>query len=154
MATNLYELLYIVDSTLDEPTQQRVINDIHNTIVKAGGDIKKESNWGSRRLSYEIKKKVDGIYINIEFHGSTEIPNLIQQYVTTHHGILRHLVISVPKAKLVQEKLDAARLQKQLDAAERERQAALTPEASAPAEVDEIEAEEIDDVVEEEEETV
>lgn len=153
MVTKLYELLYIVDSTLDEPTQQRIINDIHNTIVKAGGDIKKESNWGSRRLSYEIKKKVDGIYINIEFHGSTEIPDLIHQYVTTHQGILRHLVISVPKAKLVQEKMDADRLQKQLDAAERERQAALTPEATVPAESDDVD-EDVDDVMEEEEETV
>ncbi|MGI6457553.1 MAG: 30S ribosomal protein S6 [bacterium] len=122
--THLYDLLFIIDATLDETARQRLANDIRSVITSNGGQINKDTTWGVRKLAYEIQKKTEGLFINIEFSGSTEIPKLINEFIKTHQGILRHLTIQVPKAKLEQDRRDQERLQKQLAQADTERRAA------------------------------
>ncbi len=133
MAIHLYEMLYIIDSTLDENTIQRLANEVKDVIKENQGEITKESNWGSRKLAFEIKKRTDGVFINLEFKAPEKTPSLIAQFVKTHNGVLRHLVIQIPKAKLLQEKLDADKRQRELEQAEKEREELRARQAAAEA---------------------
>ncbi len=131
----LYEMLYIVDSSLGGSEVERYQKEIRELITQSGGEIRKEGNWGNRKLAYEIRKKTEGAYTNIEFYSNSDVPKQIQQYVNTHVAVLRHLVIKVPKAKLLQEKQDAEKERKKLEEARKEREElAARQEAAAQAE--------------------
>jgi len=127
----MYETLYIIDASLPESDVQRTANDIKKIIVDNGGEITKDSNWGRRKLAYEIKKKNEGIYVNLEFNAPANTPDKITQYVKTHQTVLRHLTIKVPKAKLIQEQKDAEKRQRELEEAQKEREAALAAQQAA-----------------------
>ena len=153
MSNVLYELLYIIDATLDEAENQRLADDVKKTILESGGEFTKESNWGARKLAYEIKKRTDGVYINLEFTAPAQFPNQLNELFRTRSGILRSLLIKVPKTKLQQEKMDAERLHKQAEAARSEREAALAAqgETVSPAlALEEVEQEfDLDDDIDE-----
>lgn len=131
MVSVMYETLYIIDASLPESDVQRTANDIKKIIVDNGGEITKDSNWGRRKLAYEIKKKNEGIYVNLEFNAPADTPDKITQYVKTHQSVLRHLTIKVPKAKLIQEQKDAEKRQRELEEAQKEREAALAAQQAA-----------------------
>ncbi|HOJ60389.1 MAG TPA: 30S ribosomal protein S6 [bacterium] len=133
MAASLYELLYIVDSSLDESVVQRLSSEVRNTILEAGGEIHKESNWGTRQLAYPLKKKTHGMYINLEFTAPETTPAKIQELIKTRMGILRELILKVPKAKLEQEKQDELKKQKELEAARKAREEEAAAEAQRKA---------------------
>ncbi len=57
MAQVLYEAMLIIDPTLEEDASQQILEDIRTLIKDSDGVIDKEVNWGTRKLSYEIKKK-------------------------------------------------------------------------------------------------
>ncbi|MEW6236118.1 MAG: 30S ribosomal protein S6 [Candidatus Omnitrophota bacterium] len=142
MAVAPYEILYIIDAALEESEIQRLADEMKSVIQNNGGQITRDANWGIRKLAYEIKKKTDGVYINLEFDAPETTPEEIIQFIHTHAGILRHLIIQIPKAKLIQEKIDAERKQKALDDAERERTEALAREAARASALDESAREE------------
>jgi len=125
MSSTLYELLYIIDASLEEGDIQQLTKDVRSIIEDGKGEVLKDSNWGRRPLSFPINKRTDGYYINIDFKGSTDIPKSITEYVQTHAGILRHMTLKVPKAKLLQQKQDEEKKEKELQAAREAREEAL-----------------------------
>ncbi|MDX9753248.1 MAG: 30S ribosomal protein S6 [bacterium] len=130
----LYDILYIVDVTIERADQQKIQDEIKAIILENGGEILKENVWGKMTLAFPIEKKTEGLYVNLEFKALPTVPKLIEQYDLTHTGLLRHLTLRVPKAKLIQEKRDEEKRRKELEAAERARQAALAAEAKAEVE--------------------
>ena len=57
-----YELMVILDPSLDERTVQPSLETFLNVIRKDGGSVEKIDIWGKRRLAYEIAKNAEGIY--------------------------------------------------------------------------------------------
>jgi small subunit ribosomal protein S6 len=132
----LYEILYIIDPTVDENEQKKIQEDINALILNEGGEILKESYWGKQTMAFPINKRSEGIYVNLEFKGNAQMPELIRQYDHTHTALLRHLTLRVPKAKLIQEQRDEARRRREKEAIEKARQQAIEAEAKAKAEMD------------------
>ena len=62
-----YELMVILDPDLEERTIAPSLDRFLTVVTKSGGTVKTEI-WGRRRMAYEIKKQVEGIYaiVNIE----------------------------------------------------------------------------------------
>ena len=56
-----YELMVILDPELEERTIAPSLDRFLTVVTKAGGTVKTEI-WGRRRLAYEIKKQIEGIY--------------------------------------------------------------------------------------------
>lgn len=129
----LYETMYIINPALPEAEIESTQEDIRGIIKEHGGTIKKDTNWGKRRLSYEINKITEGIYINLEFTADTALPLAFNEYVHTHTSIIRHLVFRIPKAKLIQEKNDEERLRKQAEKKEEYERAQAAKAAAAEA---------------------
>ena len=57
-----YELLVILDPSLDERTVQPSLETFLNVIRSDGGTVENIEVWGKRRLAYEIAKNAEGIY--------------------------------------------------------------------------------------------
>ena len=62
MSTRQYEVLVILDPELEERTVAPSLDTFLNVVRQDGGTVAKVDVWGRRRLSYEIKKKSEGIY--------------------------------------------------------------------------------------------
>jgi small subunit ribosomal protein S6 len=57
-----YELMVILDPTVEERTVAPSLDKFLNVIRNGEGTIDNVDIWGRRRLAYEIKKKTEGIY--------------------------------------------------------------------------------------------
>src|SRR5450755_1467869 len=60
-----YEMMIILDPSLEERTVQPSLEQFLTVVTTAGGVVDKVDVWG-RRLSYEIDKKSEGIYTVID----------------------------------------------------------------------------------------
>jgi len=78
---NLYEGMYVINSTLSEEARGRAIEKIEGQIVDAGGEIHKRHDWGRRKLAYEIDGKREGNYYILYFSAPTQaITELWKEY--------------------------------------------------------------------------
>ena len=63
-----YEIMVILDPTLDERTIAPSLDTLLNVVREEGGKVDKVDVWGKRRLAYEIKKNSEGIYAVVEMN--------------------------------------------------------------------------------------
>ena len=61
-----YELMVILDPSLDERTVTPSLEQFLTVVRTDGGTVEKIEVWGKRRLSFEIQKNAEGIYAVLE----------------------------------------------------------------------------------------
>jgi len=96
----LYETTVIINASLEDPQIETVVSRIQEVITKNEGEIKAVDKWGRKRLTYPIKKKNNGFYLNIEFEAPPAIVKQLDHLYTLDEQILRSLTIRVDKKAL------------------------------------------------------
>jgi len=61
-----YEMMIILDPTLEERIVQPSLEQYLQVVPSGGGRVEKLDIWGRRRLSYEIDKRSEGIYAVVD----------------------------------------------------------------------------------------
>lgn len=56
-----YETVYILRPSAGEDVAQKTRDRVEGIIQNAGGHVLRFDNWGSRKLAYHIKDKVEGV---------------------------------------------------------------------------------------------
>ena len=51
---NQYEVMYVIDTALEEQARSELINRFSNLVAQNGGTVDRVDEWGKRRLAYEI----------------------------------------------------------------------------------------------------
>ena len=96
----VYETVFILDPSLDDHTIQKEIKKIEDLITKQKGRVIKTEKWGTRRLAYPIRKKLQGHYTLIYFEGDGDLPTELERSYKLNESCLRYLtVVSEEKAK-------------------------------------------------------
>ena len=67
-----YELMVILDPTIEEKTVSPSLDKFLNVIRNAKGTIDNVDLWGRRRLAYEIAKHKEGIYAVVNMTATSE----------------------------------------------------------------------------------
>ena len=88
-----YELMVILDASLEERTVAPSLDTYLNVIRTAGGSVEKLDVWGRRRLSFEINKKAEGIYAVIDLQATPEAVAELDRQLRLNESILRTKVI-------------------------------------------------------------
>ncbi len=88
-----YELMVILDPSLEERTVAPSLDTYLNVIRTAGGSVEKLDVWGRRRLSYEINKKAEGIYAVVDLQATPEAVAELDRQLRLNESILRTKVI-------------------------------------------------------------
>jgi small subunit ribosomal protein S6 len=88
-----YELMVILDPSLEERTVAPSLDQYLNVIRTAGGSVEKLDVWGRRRLSFEINKKAEGIYAVVDLQASPEAVAELDRQLRLNESILRTKVI-------------------------------------------------------------
>ena len=88
-----YELMVILDPSLDERTVQPSLETFLNVIRTDGGSVEKIEVWGKRRLAYEIAKHAEGIYAVIEVACEPATVTELDRQLGLNESVLRTKVL-------------------------------------------------------------
>jgi len=88
-----YELMVILDPDLEERTIAPSLDTFLNVVRSGGGTVEKVDVWGRRRLSYEIDKKVEGIYAVIDVNAEPNTMKELDRQLNLNEAILRTKVL-------------------------------------------------------------
>jgi small subunit ribosomal protein S6 len=83
-----YELMVILDPELEERTIAPSLDRFLSVVTKAGGTVKTEI-WGRRRLAYEIKKQVEGIYAIVTIESEPAAVAELDRQLNLNESVLR-----------------------------------------------------------------
>ena len=126
---NRYEMIYIIDTGLEETARKELIEKVSNLITANGGEVEKvDETWGKRRLAYAIDYKTEGWYVLVNFQANPELPRELERNLQINENILRYLVV-----KLVEKRSAVKPRPVRPAAPAEEAPAEEAPEAEAPA---------------------
>ena len=88
-----YEVMVILDPSLEERTVGPSLDKYLNVIRKDGGSVESVDIWGRRRMAYEIKKNQEGIYAVVNLTAEPDSVKELDRQLTLNESILRTKVI-------------------------------------------------------------
>lgn len=104
-----YELMIIIDGSLEDGAAQQWVASVTKSIKAAGGEVKgKVDWWGKRRLAYPIKKKEDGYYAIFNVTAQGGALDEVERSLRIADDILRHKLLRLPEAEAARRGLVAA----------------------------------------------
>jgi small subunit ribosomal protein S6 len=88
-----YELMVILDPDVEERTVGPALDQFLTVVKKDGGDVEKVDIWGRRRMSFEIKKKAEGIYAVVDLQAEPATVKELDRQLNLNEAVLRTKVI-------------------------------------------------------------
>lgn len=88
-----YEVMVILDPTLDERQVAPTLENYLKVIRSSGGSVEKVDVWGRRRLSYEIKKHAEGIYAVLDLNSDSDSVKELDRQLSLQETVLRTKVV-------------------------------------------------------------
>jgi len=93
-----YEVMVILDPSLEERTIAPSLDTFLNVVKKDGGTVEKIDIWGKRRLAYEIDKHPEGIYAVIDLTAEPASVIELDRQLNLNESVLRTKVLR-PEAR-------------------------------------------------------
>ncbi len=90
---NQYEVMYVIDPTLDDGARVELINRFSELVKKNGGEVDRVDEWGKRRLAYAINYKTEGYYVLMYIKAPSSLPQELERNLQIADSVLRYLVI-------------------------------------------------------------
>jgi small subunit ribosomal protein S6 len=94
-----YEVMIILDPSLDERTVAPSLENYLNVIRTSGGTVEKVDVWGKRRLAYEINKHTEGIYALLDVNSEPDAVKEMDRQLSLTESVLRTKVLRREPAK-------------------------------------------------------
>jgi small subunit ribosomal protein S6 len=88
-----YELMYIARPELDEEGLQAAVDSVERLVNGVGGTVVHTTNWGRRRLAYEVKHLRDGHYMLLHLRMDGERVADLERALAIHETVFRHLLV-------------------------------------------------------------
>lgn len=92
-ALRRYEVMVILDPSLDERTVAPSLDTYLNVVRQDGGEVTNVDVWGKRRLAYEINKNAEAIYAVVDLQAEPATVKELDRQLTLNESILRTKVI-------------------------------------------------------------
>jgi small subunit ribosomal protein S6 len=96
--THQYELMVILDPSIDERTVAPSLDRFLNVIRQDGGTVDKVDIWGRRRLAYEIDKRSEGIYAVVNLTATSAATQELDRQLGLSEAVLRTKVLRAEEA--------------------------------------------------------
>lgn len=88
-----YELMVILDPSVEERTVAPSLDKFLNVVRNGGGTIDNVEIWGKRRLAYEINKKTEGIYAVINLTATPAAVAELDRQLGLNEAVMRTKVM-------------------------------------------------------------
>lgn len=90
---NQYEVMYVIDPTLEDSARVDLINRFSELVKENGGEVDRVDEWGKRRLAYAIQYKTEGYYVLMYIKAPSELPRELERNLQISDSVLRYLVV-------------------------------------------------------------
>jgi small subunit ribosomal protein S6 len=88
-----YEMMIILDPSLEERTVQPSLDQFLKVVTTAGGTIDKVDVWGRRRLAYDIDKKSEGIYTVVDLVAEPDTVKELDRQLNLNEAVMRTKIL-------------------------------------------------------------
>ena len=88
-----YEVMIILDPSVDERQVRPSLDGFLKVIHDSGGSVEKVDIWGKRRLSFEIKKQSEGIYAVLDVNADSDAVKELDRQMSLNETVLRTKVM-------------------------------------------------------------
>jgi small subunit ribosomal protein S6 len=88
-----YEMMIILDPSLEERTVQPSLDQFLTVVTTAGGTIDKVDIWGKRRLAYDIDKKSEGIYTVVDLVAEPDTVKELDRQLNLNEAVMRTKIL-------------------------------------------------------------
>jgi len=88
-----YELLLLLNPSLDEEATAAVLDKIQGVITADAGVVDKVEPWGKRKLAFEIGKITEGDYTLIDFHAAPASIAELDRVLRITDGVVRYMLV-------------------------------------------------------------
>lgn len=88
-----YEIMYIVNSSLEAEKVAEVIENLHTIITNNNGTVDNVDDWGVREFAYEINKQTKGHYVVIKVSAPVEAISEFDRLSRINTNVVRHMIV-------------------------------------------------------------
>ncbi len=99
-AKQLYEIIFIIKSTLADDEVLKTIDKVKATVERGNGEIVFLENMGRKKLAYEVKKEKKGIYILMHFKGKGNLVFDVERTCRLEETIIKFMTVKVNPANI------------------------------------------------------
>lgn len=92
-ALRAYEVMVILDPSIEERTVENSLGKYLDVIRKDGGTVESVDVWGRRRLAYEVKKNAEGVYAVVNLNAEPATVKEFDRQLGLNETILRTKVM-------------------------------------------------------------
>ena len=89
---NKYETVFIINPTVEEAGVKELIEKFSN-LINNDGKVESVEEMGKRRLAYEIKKNIEGIYVLINFEANPELIKELERIYRITDEVIKFIVV-------------------------------------------------------------
>ena len=90
---NKYEILYIVENSLDDEAKAAVCEKFENAVVALGGTVANVDKWGTKKFAYPIDYKTEGYYVLMNIEAAETGPAELDRQMRNSDAIVRSMII-------------------------------------------------------------
>lgn len=90
-----YETIYILRGDTANDGVASVNTRIRAVIDQMGGKLLKVDNWGKRRLAYEVKKQLKGIYLYWHYLATPGVVEEVERNLRMLDSVIRYFTVKV-----------------------------------------------------------
>ena len=90
---NQYEVMYIIDTAVEEQARVDLIKRFSDLVELNGGQVDRIDEWGKRRLAYAIDYKTEGYYVLMYIAAPAALPRELERNLQISESVLRYMVI-------------------------------------------------------------
>jgi len=88
-----YELMVILNASLEERDVKAAVERYFDTLSKQGGKLLGIDYWGKRRFSYEIQHMNEGWYTVARFEATPEMADELSRVLGLADQVVRHKIL-------------------------------------------------------------
>ena len=88
-----YELMFIIDPTLEDETKKATIEAVKG-IIENEGEVVDVDEWGLRKMAYQIQKKSEGYYVVVTFKAEPTLPKELDRRLRISDNVMRHIIVN------------------------------------------------------------
>ena len=85
-----YELALVVNAKIEDEAREAVVEKAKGYVARYGGTV---TEWGKKRLAYEVQKMREGFYYFIQFEADATCPAEVERHVRIMDNVMRYLVV-------------------------------------------------------------
>ena len=90
-----YETVFISDPDMSDQTREELFERVRNIIDRENGMILNFDEWGLKKLSYEIKKKLRGYYVCLTYGGTGALVTELERNFRLSDFIMKFMTILI-----------------------------------------------------------